>query len=229
VAGWIKLHRKILDNPIFLKPDLYQLFSYCLLRANHNETKIIWNGKEEILEKGCFITGRKIIAKETKQGESAIYKRLKVLENLNMISLKSNNKFSVVKVLNYSVYQGEEIDKEQPSNNKVTTKEQQSNTDKKVKNDKNVKKDIYGEKVHLSESEYAKLIVQHGEPETKQMISILDNWYLTKGKPPNKSDYHTMVGVGWVLKRFKEDQQKQSGNNDPASKPPSDKYDKFYL
>jgi len=138
VTGWIKFHRKILDNPIFLKPDLYQLFSYCLLKANHNETKIIWNSKEEILEKGCFITGRKAIASDTGQNESSIYKRLKILEKLNMISIKSNNKYSVVKVLNYCIYQGEEKDKEQPSNNQVTTTEQQSNTNKNIKNDKNI-------------------------------------------------------------------------------------------
>lgn len=138
MAGWIKLHRKILDNPIFLKPDLYQLFSYCILRANHSETKIIWNGQEETLEKGCFITGRKVIAKDTGQNERTTYDRLKLLENLKMITLKSNNKYSVVKVLNYSLYQGEECDIQQPANNQPTTNQQQTNTDK---NDKNVKND----------------------------------------------------------------------------------------
>ena len=142
MAGWIKLHRKILDNPIFLKPDLYQLFSYCLLRANHNETKIIWNGKEVVLEKGSFITGRKVLALATGQTESAVYKRLDSLRKMGMTTQKSNNKFTIVKVLNYSVYQGEEIDGEQPSNNKVTTKEQQGNTDNTLKNLKNEKKGI---------------------------------------------------------------------------------------
>ena len=143
--GWIKLHRKILDNPIFLKPDLYQLFSYCLLRANHSEKKIIWNSKEEILEKGCFITGRKVIADALKQREGTIYDRLKVLRNLEMITVKSNNKYSVVKVLNYSIYQGEEVETQQPANNQPTTNQQPANTDKNVKNDKNdknVKKSI---------------------------------------------------------------------------------------
>ena len=129
--GWIKLHRKIMDNPIFLKPDLYQLFSYCLLRANHRATKILWNGKEETLERGCFITGRRVIASDTGQDESSIYRHLKVLEKLNMISLKSNNKFSVVKVLNYCVYQGEGSENEQQLNNQRTTNEQSANIDKK--------------------------------------------------------------------------------------------------
>lgn len=143
MAGWIKLHRKILDNPIFLKPDLFQLFSYCLLRANHSEAKIIWNGKEEILEKGCFITGRKILAEDTGQTESGIFRRLKVLQTLKIISVKSNNRFSVVKVLNYSLYQGADVEDEQPVNNQRTTTEQPANTDNTLKNLKNEKKGIY--------------------------------------------------------------------------------------
>lgn len=142
MAGWVKLHRKITDNPIFKKPDLYQLFSYCLLRANHSETKVIWNGEEEVLEKGCFITGRKSISEDTGQNESAIYRNLKVLQKLNMISVKSNNKYSVVKVLNYCVYQGSETESEQPVNNQRTTSEQPVNTDKNDKNVKNDKEDI---------------------------------------------------------------------------------------
>jgi len=83
----------------------------------------------------------------------------------------------------------------------------------KVNNNKpKIVKRLFGEKVLLTEHEYQKLVSQHGEQETKQMIDILDNWYLTKGKPPNKSDYHTMVGTGWVLKRFNEDKQRQGGS-----------------
>jgi len=140
MAGWIKLYRQIMDNPIFRKPELYHLFSYCLLKANHSETKIIWNGAEEDLEKGCFITGRKAISDDTGQKESTIYRNLKILEKLNMISVKSNNKYSVVKVLNYCVYQGSEFESEQPVNNQRTTSEQPVNTDKNVKNVKNDKK-----------------------------------------------------------------------------------------
>ncbi|EHQ88251.1 hypothetical protein [Desulfosporosinus youngiae] len=92
-------------------------------------------------------------------------------------------------------------------------------------------KKIFGEKVLLSDDEYQKLVTQHGEQEVNYMISILDNWYLTKGKKPNKSDYHTMVGTGWVLKRFKEEQPK-IGNKTPGDKTPgktSGKYENFYL
>ena len=56
--------------------------------------------------------------------------KCKILEKLQMISIKSNNKFSIISIDNWEEYQGEE----QQKNNKRTTKEQQSNTNKNVKN-----------------------------------------------------------------------------------------------
>ena len=67
---------------------------------------------------------------------NTFWKRLKVLEKLSMISVKSNNKYSVISVLNWASYQIAD----DGSNNRVTTKEQQSNTDNKVNK---VNKEIY--------------------------------------------------------------------------------------
>lgn len=104
--------------------------------------KIIFNGQEIEIKIGQFITGRNIIAKELKQNPITTYKRLKILENLQILNIKSNNKFSVVTVVNYGLYQSEEIKRNTKRNNKGTTREQQGNTNKNEKNDKN-EKNIY--------------------------------------------------------------------------------------
>ena len=140
MEGWIKLHRILLENPIFLKPELLQLFIYCLLKANHEAQKIIFNGQEIEIKIGQFITGRNAMAKDLKQNPITTYKRLKILENLQILNIKSNNKFSVVTIVNYGLYQSEEIKRNTKRNNKGTTREQQGNTNKNDKNDKN---DIY--------------------------------------------------------------------------------------
>ena len=142
MEGWIKLHRKLIENPIFLKPELLQLFIYCLLKANHEAQKIIFNGQEIEIKIGQFITGRNAMAKDLKQNPITTYKRLKILENLKILNIKSNNKFSVVTVVNYGLYQSEEIKRNTKRNNKGTTREQQGNTNKNDKNDKN-DKNIY--------------------------------------------------------------------------------------
>jgi DnaD/phage-associated family protein len=128
MEGWISLHRKLIENPIFLKPDLLQLFIYCLLRANHKPNKIIFNGKEMIIKRGQFITGREVLSKELKQNGITTYKRLKILENLDILNIKSNNKFSLVTVVNYDLYQSDLEESNNKSNNKGTTKEQPGNT-----------------------------------------------------------------------------------------------------
>jgi len=146
VSGWIKLHRKLLENPIFNNPDLLRVWIWCLLKANHTDfTQMV--GLQEInLKEGQFITGRFTGSGELNINPSTFYKYLKTLEKLQMISLKSNNKMTIVTIENWRKYQFEDDESYQQNNNKVTTKEQQNNTNKNDKNDKNIFiqiKDLY--------------------------------------------------------------------------------------
>lgn len=118
--GWIKLHKKLLNNPIFLNPKILQLFLYCLLSANYEEKRFLWNGKEQIVPRGSFITGRKRIAEETKQAETTIHRSLKVLSDLGMIFQHTNNKFTLIEVVNYHIYQVSDLESEQQLNNTFT-------------------------------------------------------------------------------------------------------------
>jgi len=116
VNGWIKLHRKLIYNPVFQKEELLKLFIYCLICAGHKQQRIIFLGKEEVVAKGSFITGRKELSKELKQTESKIYRGLKILNDLNIISMQTNNKFTLINVVNYNTYQGSDSEIEQPAN-----------------------------------------------------------------------------------------------------------------
>jgi hypothetical protein len=152
MKGYIKLYRKLLCNPIFKNPYLLQLFVYCLLKANHSEGKAFYGADEIMLNPGQFVTGRFELSAALGGNASSTYKRLKRLESLTMIGLQSNNKNTLVTVLNWESYQIDKSDLDnevtangQESNRKVTGKGQQSNTNKNVKNDKNVKKDIYSD------------------------------------------------------------------------------------
>lgn len=152
--GWAKLHRKLLDSTVFENEKMLKFWIWCLLKATHKE-HVQRVGLQEIqLKKGQFVFGRKKSAQELNMTESYVYKLLKQFEKEQLIELDSNNKFTIVSVVNWGIYQeipsnieqessSKITTEEQQSNNKVTTKEQQSNTNKNVKNDKNVKnKDI---------------------------------------------------------------------------------------
>lgn len=127
---WLKLYRKLLKSPIFENEKALKIWIWCLLKATHIEREQLVGQQIIHLEKGQFIFGREKASEELKMTESTVYKYIKLLEKLQMISINSNNKFSVVSIEKWEDYQ----DKKQQENNKITTKEQQSNTNKNVKN-----------------------------------------------------------------------------------------------
>lgn len=127
---WLKLYRKLLKSPIFENEKALKIWIWCLLKATHIEREQLVGQQIIHLEKGQFIFGREKASEELKMTESTVYKYIKLLEKLQMISINSNNKFSVVSIEKWEDYQ----DQKQQNNSKVTTKEQQSNTNKNVKN-----------------------------------------------------------------------------------------------
>ena len=147
--GFILLSRELLKSDVFASQKLLKIWIWCLLKANHKDRTIpLKVGKGERLVKvkrGSFIFGRFKAEEELYIDGSTIYKLMKKLTELDMISIKSNNQYSIVTICKYNTYQDvnsyKVATKEQPSNNQVTTKEQPSNTTKKVNKDKKDKKD----------------------------------------------------------------------------------------
>ena len=154
--GWIKLHRKIIDSAVFENPKILKLWIWCLCKASHKGYESMVGNQIVVLQEGQFIFGRKKASSELKIKESMVYKYIKLLEKLEMINIKSNNKFSIITIEKWAFYQfdndEEQQQKEQQRNNKGTTKEQQRNTNKNVKNVKNVKEIIYSDVPDLNEA-----------------------------------------------------------------------------
>lgn len=128
-GGYVKLHRKILDNPITEKPVWAWLWVVLLLKANHQETKMIWNNNLIVIKEGQFITGRKELSKETKIPETTIERILEFLEKTGQIGQQKTTKYRLITIINWKDYQH--------SDNKRTTNGQQMDTNKNDKNDKN--------------------------------------------------------------------------------------------
>lgn len=128
--GFINIHRKILDNPISKKPHWAWLWVYLLLRANWEETTIIWNGQNTLIEKGSFVTGRNSLSKDTGIPASTIEDILKYLENQQQIRQQKNNKYRVITILNWERYQKSD----NKSNIKATSSRHLADTDNNINN-----------------------------------------------------------------------------------------------
>lgn len=141
MEGYIKLYRKLLENPIVCKDgDYLAVWIYILLNATHKEMPSIFKGNKIILKPGQLLTGRKAIGAKLKISESKVHRILKCYESEHMIEQHTSNQNRLVTVLNWELYQGSEQQNEQQMNNQRTTSEQRVNTNKNDKNDKNEKK-----------------------------------------------------------------------------------------
>lgn len=134
LTGWIKLHRRLLASPLFANERKLRIFIWCLLRANPHPTVVKIGNKTVHLERGQFITSRDEAAAELGGlSGSAVRRWLEQLSNEQRICLKANSKYTLVTVLNYSVYQGKSAVREQQSeqrvllsaNSKVNTEEEE--------------------------------------------------------------------------------------------------------
>ncbi|MCK6203957.1 conserved phage C-terminal domain-containing protein [Bacillus infantis] len=143
-------------SPIWQDPYYFKLWMYCLMKASHKEHDQLVGNQMVKLERGQFVTGRKVLAEELNKGvkpdqqlsEKSWARYLKNLEKWQMLSINVTNKFSVVTVVNYGFYQDTASESDQQTDQQLTsscpTSDQQLTTNKNVnnaKNDKNEKKE----------------------------------------------------------------------------------------
>lgn len=176
--GWVKLHRKLLDNPIVMKDaDHLAVWTYLLLCATHTEYPMLFKGKKIMLQSGQLITGRKSIAEKLCISESKVTRILNAFENEQQIEQQASNKNRLITVLNWDLYQILEQQNEQQVNNKRTTSEQQVNTNKNVKKDKNVKNErkTYSEHPALNDTILEFIAYRKGikKPMTDNAVKLL--------------------------------------------------------
>ena len=149
--GWLKLHRKILDNPVVMKDsDHLAVWVYLLLNATHTGCLALFQGKKITLKSGQLITGRKTISRDLCISESKVTRILNLLKNEQQIEQQTSSKNRLISITNWDYYQSTEQQSEQQVNNNRTTSEQQVNTNKNVKKEKkekNVKKIEYCQEI----------------------------------------------------------------------------------
>jgi len=152
MQGWIKLHRKLMENPIWDDANYLKLWMYCLFKASHKEHEILVGNQMVKLGVGQFVIGRKALADDMnrrvkpdqKLSEKTWGRYLKNLEKWQMLTIKVTNKFSIITIDKYRFYQHEEDEPDhvvdQQLTNNCPTSDQQLTTNKNVKNVKKEKK-----------------------------------------------------------------------------------------
>lgn len=140
MQGYIKLHRKMLDNPLF-NAETYtkgQAWITILLLANHKASYIqVKNGEIIKIERGECGYSELALANIFKWSRGKVKRYLKTLETLKMIQQKKVSDRNIIKVLNYENYQ-DDTTNDTTNGHQTVQQTDINNNDKNDKNDKNV-------------------------------------------------------------------------------------------
>ncbi len=144
--GWIKLHRKIMDNPLYLAEAFTRMQAWIdlLLLANHKEGFFYVRGNKVVVSRGQVGTSSRTLASRWQWSRGKVERFLKELEYNNQIRPQKNNVITLISICNYDDFQNIEPQTEPQTSRRQTTDEPQTDrnkNDKNVNNDNNRDKD----------------------------------------------------------------------------------------
>jgi hypothetical protein len=196
--GYIWLWRKLLDSPVTQtsNANLFKVWVWCLLQADHQETRFLWNGKEVTLKPGEFITGRESASKVLYMKPKTWYNQMRLLSKMGNLDIKTNNRFTLVHVVKWAEYQHPSV----KMDSKQTTDGQQMDTDNNDKiKDKirfvDFRPPSYPQVIHMLEEKGYR-----GDKQslTEKFIAHYESVGWRVGKNPMKSWQAALAG--WIVR-----------------------------
>ena len=142
-GGWVRNWRQIEDWEWYTTPNMAHLFQHLIRRANHKSRR--WQGVK--INTGQLVTSQESLRLQTGLSRQSIRTSLERLKSTNDITIETTSTYSLVSICNYSSYQANGDDSNQPcnqvSNQRATSEQpaanQRATTNKNEKKDKTIK------------------------------------------------------------------------------------------
>ena len=148
--GYVCTYRKILDWEWFKDSHTFHVFMFLILNANWTTAK--WKGVE--LQPGQLITSVNSICAGTGTTPRSVRTCLNRLISTNEITIKTTNKYSLITIANWALYQSD-VEKTTNKTTSNLTNERQTN-DKQTTTDKEYNKNKEEDKEYISMSDKPK-------------------------------------------------------------------------
>lgn len=149
--GWIKLHRELLEKPIWTEstPEQKVLLVTLLMMANHSEKQWEWKGKQFTARPGQFVTSLPTLVQKCGKNSSVqkIRTALKRFVKYEFLTDESTPHNRLITIVNWGVYQGSGEASTVHSTDGQQTINRQLTVNKNVKNVKkrDCRKQVYDE------------------------------------------------------------------------------------
>ncbi len=144
--GYIKIYRKLVRWGWYKNSVVKDTFLHCLFMANFTDQPF----EGTVIKKGQFVTSYENLASELGFTTQKVRTAIKKLKSTGEITTKSTNKFTIITVVNWEIYQGLEenptskitstlTNEQQTTNNQITNKQQTNNNNVRIIRNKEYK------------------------------------------------------------------------------------------
>lgn len=229
--GWISIHRKIQDNLIWNDKPFNRGAAWIdlLLLANHEDRQVLFNGNAIQVKRGEKITSLRQLSERWGWSRGKTKKFLNLLKDENMIEFKTDHQKTTYKIINYNVYQNEDLDKratEKPLNDQQKATEKPLNdTNNNINNYNNVNNNngVGQSELNLDDPKLAELIKLYQDcgfglisPYSAKVLSdYMDmysfQWVKEAIQIAEQNNIRTLAYINGILKK------KKAGTNKPRN------------
>ena len=105
-SGWIKLHRKIMENWIYEDFEMQHYWIDLLLLANHKPTKVPYYKDFVTIQTGQHRTSLRKLSVRWGVDKDTVKKILNTFQKDGMITYEIKYNSTVITIVNYRLYQG---------------------------------------------------------------------------------------------------------------------------
>lgn len=130
--GWISLHRSIQNHWLFQEKRKFSKFEAwvdLLLLVNHADGKTLFREELVTVKRGQHVTSIRKLCDRWGWSNNKVKNFFTVLEEENMLQVQSDSKKTLVTVVNYEVYQSENLKKRQYENQNEQKTPEKSDSD----------------------------------------------------------------------------------------------------
>ena len=105
-SGWLKLYRKMLNNPVVWKTPVHtSVWNFIMLSATHEEMQATFGGKKITLLPGQLLTSYQKIANHIHSSKLKVQRAIIDMRNDTQIDTRTDRQQSLITIRNWSVYQ----------------------------------------------------------------------------------------------------------------------------
>lgn len=144
MSGWVKIHRKIMDSPIWACEPFSrsQAWIDLIMLANHKDGYIVVAGEKLPIKRGQCGWSQLKLSSRWKWSRGKTKRFVNQLELEGKIVQQTNTRNTIITICNYSLYQGDSTtDEQEVEQQTVQQTDIRRDTNKNVKKDKNDKED----------------------------------------------------------------------------------------